>query len=163
MTNSNISKKTIRGIFYYMDRSYLLEQSKTTLNDVCIELFRETIFNDESLKRRIVDGACDLVAADRQRDSTDMAMLSSSIGMFHDLATYTSSYEPRLLAISQTYIADWAEENSSKRTLASYVDPVQSKPCIPVCSCDLAVRCRSVDGSTISHSRSECQQLAKKL
>jgi len=86
-----------------------------------VDLFRDTTFNDESLKSKVVDGACDLIAGDREQKTSDMAILRHAVSMFHDLATYTSSYEPRLLAASQTYIVKWAEETSSEQTLPGYV------------------------------------------
>jgi len=91
------------------------------LNDVCVQLFRDIIFNDDVLKPRIIDGACDLVSADRTTQTTDKATLRHAISMFHDLATYASSFEPRLLALSQTYIVRWADTTCQENELPDYV------------------------------------------
>ena len=85
-----------------------------------MHMFRDNIFNTEELKPRIIDGACDLIAADRMEQDLDRAILRRAIAMFHDLATYTSSFEPRMLAFSQTYVQQWAEEKSAG-ALADYV------------------------------------------
>lgn len=104
---------TIRCIFYYMDRSYMLQSSKTSLQDVAVKFFREQIFNNVTLKPKIVDGACDLVAADRMEQDMDSTILRQAIDMFHTLATYTTTFEPRMLALSQSYVIRWAEEKSA--------------------------------------------------
>lgn len=104
---------TIRCIFYYMDRSYLLQSSKSSLQDVAVQMFRDGISHNETLKPKIIDGACDLIAADRMEQDLDRSILRQAISMFHDLATYTNSFEPRMLAFSQLYVTQWAEEKSA--------------------------------------------------
>ncbi|KAK4997717.1 hypothetical protein LTR66_002914 [Elasticomyces elasticus] len=111
----------IRCIFYYMDRSYLLQTSKSSLYDIAVTLFRDLVFNSTAVKDRVVDGACDLIAADRMEQDLDQATFRQAIGIFHDLATYTSSFEPRMLGISQGYIAGWAERTSEESSLSDYV------------------------------------------
>ncbi|TKX26104.1 cullin-like protein 2 [Elsinoe australis] len=111
----------IRCIFYYMDRAYLLSNSKTNLHDVCVANFRDLVFQDPDLKSRTVDGACELISRDRKEQTVDRATLRSAINMFHELAVYTSTFEPRLLAISQKYIASWSETTSQERNLPEYV------------------------------------------
>ena len=96
-----------------MDRSYLLQSSKSSLQDVAVQLFRDGIFNTEELKQHIVDGACDLISADRMEQDMDRATLRQAISMFHDLAIYTNNFEPRMLAFSQNYVQAWTEEKSA--------------------------------------------------
>ena len=117
----NAQNTLIRGIFYYMDRSYLLQSSKTSLHEIFIQLFRDNIFNNPVLKPKIVDGACDLITTDRTDKGLDHSMLRQAIAMFHDLATYSNSFEPRLLALSQTYVRDLADKESSEKNVPEYV------------------------------------------
>ncbi|GAB7354196.1 hypothetical protein MBLNU459_g4747t1 [Dothideomycetes sp. NU459] len=133
----NAQTTLIRCIFYYMDRSYLLQSSKASLSDVAVQLFRDGVFNNETLNPKIIDGACDLISADRVERDLDTATLRQAINMFHDLATYTNSFEPRLLAKSQTYIVQWAEETSAEQQLSQYVKSSVQLMAREVERCDL--------------------------
>ncbi|THZ31198.1 Cullin-domain-containing protein [Aureobasidium pullulans] len=112
----------IRCIFYYMDRSYLLQTSRGSLQDVTIKIFRDNIFEDPDLKLAIIDGACDLISADRAGQELEPSHLSQAITMFHDLATYSTSFEPRMLASAQRYVVEWANEKSAEKPLPEYVN-----------------------------------------
>ncbi|THY00346.1 Cullin-domain-containing protein [Aureobasidium pullulans] len=112
----------IRCIFYYMDRSYLLQTSRGSLQDVTIKIFRDNIFEDPNLKLAIIDGACDLISADRAGQELEPSHLSQAITMFHDLATYSTSFEPRMLASAQRYVVEWANEKSAEKPLPEYVN-----------------------------------------
>nr|POF13561.1 cullin-4a [Quercus suber] len=112
---------TIRAIFFFMDRSYLLTSSKSTLAELTPQLFREFVFDNEILKFTIIDGACDLVAVDRQENGMDQDLFRQSIDMFHELATYTASFEPRLCGTTQDYIAAWSDDMIGQKTVPEYV------------------------------------------
>ncbi|KAJ9629728.1 hypothetical protein H2203_002109 [Taxawa tesnikishii (nom. ined.)] len=112
---------TIRHIFYYMDRSYLLQSSKASLHDTGVQLFRDMIFKTDHLASQVIDGACELISADRMQQDHDPAILKQSISMFHDLAVYTSNFEARMLALSQTYVQDWSKQMSEEEKLPDYV------------------------------------------
>ncbi|KAK5143705.1 hypothetical protein LTR04_001792 [Oleoguttula sp. CCFEE 6159] len=113
---------TVQSIFFFLDRAYLLQSSKPSIHDMAVTLFLNSIFEDPNLKSKIIDGACDLVAADRMEDSLDHSTFRKAIEMFHDLGTYTSTFEPRMLSLSQSYIAEWAEKTGKERDLAGYVN-----------------------------------------
>ena len=120
-----------------MDRSYLLQHSKTTLQDVCVQNFRDIIFNNDTLKSKTVDGACDLVEADRTGQELDTATFRQAIDMFHVLATYTSSFEPRLGALSQRFIMQWADREASERTVPEYVKASEDLMAKEMTRCEL--------------------------
>ena len=107
-------------IFCYLDRSYLLPRHES-LRDISIGLFRSTIFEHVKLNPRIVDGACDLVAADRVGGDLDGDMFKKTVDMFHDMHVYTEHFEPRLLELSQEYVMKWADAESEQRSLPEYV------------------------------------------
>ena len=107
-------------IFCYLDRSYLLQSSRS-LHEVAIELFRRIVFENDQLKTKIVMGACDLVDADRTGQTFDSSLLRDTIAMFHELSVYTSVFEPAFLEKSQSYIMTWSEQASSSKNLADYV------------------------------------------
>ncbi|KAF2742047.1 Cullin-domain-containing protein [Sporormia fimetaria CBS 119925] len=108
-------------IFCYLDRSYLLPK-RQSLHNVTIELFRSRIIEDARLKRQIIDGACDLIAVDREGKDLDRQTFQRAIDMFHHLVVYTKLFEPRMLEMSQQYVVKWAEQQSAEKDLAGYVD-----------------------------------------
>ena len=113
---------TIRAIFFFLDRSYLLSSSKPTLSELTPQVFREIIFNHASLKDKIIQGACDLVAADRtQAKELCEDLFKQAVDMFHELSTYTSSFEPRFLALTQDYVAEWSDNIIVEKSVPEYV------------------------------------------
>jgi cullin-4 len=112
----------IRSIYFFLDRSYLLSSSKTNLSDLTAKLFRELVFSNESLKPHIVEGACDLVATERQQKSgVDQDLFKRAVEMFHELTVYTASFEPRFLGHSQEFVDKWSTETSQEKTVPEYV------------------------------------------
>lgn len=104
-----------------MDRSYLLQSSKNSLETTGVQLFRDMVFKSPNLATQVTDGACELISADRMEQDLDRTTLRQAINMFHELATYTSNFEPRMLALSQSYITDWSERTSAESKLPDYV------------------------------------------
>ncbi|CAE7022636.1 hypothetical protein HRS9139_00921 [Pyrenophora teres f. teres] len=116
----NSQMKYLDWIFCYLDRAYLLPRHES-LREISIGLFRSIIFEHAKLNPRIVDGACDLVTADRVSNDLDGDMFSKTINMFHDMQVYTRHFEPRLMEVSQEYIVKWADTASSEKSLPDYV------------------------------------------
>lgn len=87
-------------------------------------LFRSHIFTDPSLKPKISQGACDLIAADRGTETTilpDPTLLRAAIELFHNLDVYTSEFEPLFINETEKFVASWAQREAGGY-LASYVD-----------------------------------------
>lgn len=113
---------TIRAIFFFLDRSYLLSSSKPTLESYTPQLFRKVVFRHEALQSKIVNGACDMVAADRSRaQALDQDLFRQTIDMFHALQVYTTSFEPRYLAISQRFVAEESNLVIGEKSVPQYV------------------------------------------
>lgn len=113
-----------RSIFFYLDRSYLIHAAHLpTLQELGTNLFRDHIFLNSSLRPKILQGACDLVAAERRNSlSADNGnLLCKAIDMFHALAVYTKYFEPKLLCDSEKYFASWAKQAVSSNDLAGFV------------------------------------------
>ncbi|KJX99288.1 ubiquitin ligase subunit CulD like protein [Zymoseptoria brevis] len=113
---------TIRAIFFFLDRSYLLSSSKPTLDQFIPQLFREVVFSNITLKPKIVDGICDLIMVDRTKpESLDQDLFKRSVDMLHSLSTYSASFEPSLLGRSQHFVAEWSDQMISEKTVPEYV------------------------------------------
>lgn len=122
----NAQSTTIRSIFSYLDRSFLLSSKEfQQINDLAITLFRRIIFGNSSARLNLgvktLVGMCELVDYDRKADSRfDPALLRDSITMLHVLNIYTKSFEPHFLRASRKYYEEFAEEQSSA-SLKSYI------------------------------------------
>lgn len=107
-------------IFCYMDRAYLLSKG-VSLQELAIDLFRTVILDDSQLKSKAINGACDLVEKDRDQRMPDNSTFRDAIEMFHDTATYTSAFEPRMLKHSQDFIVAWARRAKEEMEVPQYV------------------------------------------
>ncbi|KAI0481183.1 cullin-4A [Xylariaceae sp. FL0804] len=123
----NLQSTTIRSVFSYLDRSYLLNHKDLLqINDMAIWLFRRMAFVSvqsatPSPGSKVLAGMCDLIQYDRTGDSRfDASLLHDSISMLHVLNIYGKSFEPRFLKVSADYFRDFAEEQSAA-SLKSYI------------------------------------------
>jgi cullin-4 len=113
----------IRDIFYYLERTYLLAQSKK-LDDTSKEIFNEHVLGNEVLGSKALDGVCKLISNAREGSKLDVQTSSDAVRMFTELGLYHNTLEPRILAESQSYFDAWATKHTSINGLADYVTSV---------------------------------------
>jgi cullin-4 len=113
----------IRIIFYYLERTYLLSQSKK-LEDTSKEIFHKNVLSNEILNSKALGGMCELISIARGGTDLDVQTTKATVRMFSDLGLYHSSLEPRILEESQYYFDSWAKEHSSEEKLAGYVGSI---------------------------------------
>ena len=108
---------TVRWIFYYLDQSFLLHSKEyPVIREMGLIQFRQHIFNDPVLQPQVLQGACDLVEADRDEGrgmSADSSLLRNAIEFFHGLDVYTTGFEPLLVSESKKFFASWAQHEAS--------------------------------------------------
>ncbi|KAI1743699.1 ubiquitin ligase subunit CulD [Xylaria scruposa] len=116
----NAQSTTIRSVFSYLDRSFLLNNKDyQQINDLAISLFRKMAFvslqsSSTGPGAKSLAGMCELVDYDRRGDSRfDPALLRDSISMLHVLNIYGRSFEGRFLNESRAYLHGFAEELSA--------------------------------------------------
>ncbi|KAJ0425429.1 hypothetical protein BJY00DRAFT_298514 [Aspergillus carlsbadensis] len=116
---------TIRWVFYYLDQSFLLHSKELpVIREMGLIQFRQHVYADPALQPKILQGACDLVAADRNQEHSsvaDSSLLRNAIELFHGLDVYTSGFEPGLVIASNVFFTLWSQQEASGY-LASYVD-----------------------------------------
>ena len=120
--------KTIQSIFYYLDRAYLLNSTLlTSLQDLGTSQFGRIIFGHPSLQPKLLQGACDLIKRQRtgDQDSHDENLIKDAIQMFHSLKVYTQHFEPKLLADSEVFFSEYAEQTQGSNDVAGYVQVSQ--------------------------------------
>ncbi|KAF2863208.1 Cullin-domain-containing protein [Piedraia hortae CBS 480.64] len=114
---------TLRAIFAFLDRTYLLHaEDKDELHKFFPRLFREAIFSDSSLEKRVVQGTCDLVSAARSEQPYDFDLLKRAVDMFYRLEVYNSLFEPAVMELSRTYFVDWSNRMIVEKSVPDYVD-----------------------------------------
>lgn len=120
---------TIRSIFSYLDRAFLLNQKDLPqINDMTIALFRRACFKQSEATRNArlpgpdaIAGMCELVEYDRRGDPRfDSDLLKDAVSMVNVLNIYGKHFEPKLLSCSRAYFTEFAEERSAA-SLKSYI------------------------------------------
>ncbi|TQB75333.1 hypothetical protein MPDQ_003310 [Monascus purpureus] len=108
---------TVRCIFYYLDQSFLLHSKEfPVIREMGLNQFRVYIFSGAKLKGKVLQGACDLIEADRDGNSKwveDTSLLRSTIGLFHSLDVYVSDFEPLFISESKRYFSSWAQREAA--------------------------------------------------
>lgn len=128
---------TIRSIFFYLDRSYLLHSAQSSIEEMGIVEFRNHVFSDAVLKKMILQGACDLLRDARQEYElpNNNGLFQEAVKMFHVLAVYSKDFEPELMGESQRYFISWAKERATW-PLAEYVKRCQQLIDLETQRCD---------------------------
>ena len=116
--------ETIRSIFFYLDRSYLLHSSLPPIDQMGTTKFRDCIILESGIKLKLIEGACELVHADRHdnEEARNERLFRDAIKMFQSLTIYEDFYVPSLMADSEEYFSAWAEKSVTANNLAGYVE-----------------------------------------
>ena len=116
--------ETIRSIFFYLDRSYLLHSSLPPIDQMGTTKFRDCIILESGIKFKLIEGACELVHADRHdnEEARNERLFRDAIKMFQSLTIYEDFYVPSLMADSEEYFSAWAEKSVTANNLAGYVE-----------------------------------------
>ncbi|KAH0562716.1 hypothetical protein GP486_002621, partial [Trichoglossum hirsutum] len=129
---------TIRSIFFYMDRSYLLSSADASINDMGVAQFRIFIVSDTTLKGKVLRGMTNLFQYDRdnEQESLNTTLLSASVAMIHELGIYTVDFEPKFIASSQVYYSQLADSDGQSENLARYLEDTEKRFEKEVARCD---------------------------
>lgn len=76
----------IRGIFLYLDRTYVLQNSTiSSIWDMGLERFRRNIMNEKSIENRTVTGLLEFIARERMGEQVDRSLVKSLLRMLSNL------------------------------------------------------------------------------
>lgn len=86
--------------------------------------FCQHVFAHSSLRKGILQGAYDLLAADRKAslDHGTKDLLIGAVSMFHALGVYTKDFAPKVIGDSEEHLLLWADQKSCSLDLPGYVD-----------------------------------------
>jgi Cullin family/Cullin protein neddylation domain len=131
---------TIRSIFYYMDQTYLLRNHENpSITEMGHNFFEVHVFEDETLRPKIMQGVMELVELDRRSNADERIslLLKKSVAAFHDMGTYSSDFEPAFSKQCETFFDSWAVEEITKDTLADYANNSHGLLAREMTRCDL--------------------------
>ncbi len=135
----SLFQTTVRSIFFYLDRSYLLRSPALgSIDEMGIHQFRTHVYADSALQSRALQGAYDLLTTDRQGslEGDSRTLLIDAIKMFHMLGVYASDFEPKVVGDSEQYYNSWCESTSSSPEIAHYIEQCHNLMRLETSRCD---------------------------
>ncbi|KAK9804506.1 hypothetical protein WJX73_000815 [Symbiochloris irregularis] len=111
-TNHNKSMQMIRDILMYMDRIYVKHQHKACVQDLGLELWRDCVLRQPSIKPRLLATLLGLVRRERGGEVIDRSLMRASTLMLVDLGlpVYVEEFErPFLQATKEFYMVEAQE------------------------------------------------------
>lgn len=95
----------IRCIFLYLDRTYVMQNTKMrSLWAMGLHLFRTNLVESEcDVQGKTVTGMLVLIEKERQGENVDHSLIKEIVRMFSALKIYQSSFEPPFLEATQSF------------------------------------------------------------
>ncbi|KAL9627957.1 MAG: hypothetical protein Q9164_007439 [Protoblastenia rupestris] len=115
---------TIRSVFYYLDRSFLLRSAEhAPLDQFTVTQFRHHVVSQTNIVEQAVLGACQLASSRRKNlvDDDGLQLLKAAVKMFRVLDLYVSHFEPLYLRQIADHYSEWSADTIVKGGLATYV------------------------------------------
>ncbi|VDO40115.1 unnamed protein product [Brugia timori] len=79
----------IRSVFLYLDRTFVLHNPTViSLWDMGLEIFRDEVMNNESVRKRSVDGLLKMIEQEREGGHIDRLLIKSLLRMMTSLRVY---------------------------------------------------------------------------
>ncbi|XP_061691117.1 cullin-4B isoform X1 [Syngnathoides biaculeatus] len=118
----------IRGIFLFLDRTYVLQNSMLpSIWDMGLELFRFYIISDLKVQSKTIDGILLLIEMERSGEAIDRSLLRSLLSMLSDLQIYQDSFEQRFLEETNRLYAAEGQRLMQEREVPEYLHHVNKR------------------------------------
>lgn len=112
----------IRCIFLYLDRTYVLQHAQiSSIWDMGVEIFREQVIFNNSVKLKITESILDIISKERNGEKIDRMLLKNILRMLTDLAIYNDLFETKFLKESQQFYHMEGEKNIQEMSIAGYL------------------------------------------
>uniref|UniRef100_A0AAF5PJZ6 CULLIN_2 domain-containing protein n=1 Tax=Wuchereria bancrofti TaxID=6293 RepID=A0AAF5PJZ6_WUCBA len=89
----------VRSVFLYLDRTFVLHNSTVISLDMGLEIFRDEVMNNESVRKRSVDGLLKMIEQERK---IDRLLIKSLLRMMTNLRVYAEVFERKFLETACT-------------------------------------------------------------
>ncbi|KFH43225.1 Cullin-4A-like protein [Hapsidospora chrysogenum ATCC 11550] len=109
----------VRSTFSFLDRTYLLRDNHSSINDLAILYFRRMAFPSQdvaysySTGRKLLVAMCELIENDRRGKAFDALLLKGSLRMLYVLGVYERRFEPMFLEESRSFFREFAASHST--------------------------------------------------
>ncbi|XP_061895771.1 cullin-4B [Entelurus aequoreus] len=118
----------IRGIFLFLDRTYVLQNSMLpSIWDMGLELFRFYIISNLKVQSKTIDGILLLIERERNGEAIDRSLLRSLLSMLSDLQIYQDSFEQRFLEETNRLYAAEGQRLMQEREVPEYLHHVNKR------------------------------------
>ncbi|XP_051936420.1 cullin-4B [Hippocampus zosterae] len=118
----------IRGIFLFLDRTYVLQNSMLpSIWEMGLELFRFYIISDLKVQSKTIDGILLLIERERNGEAIDRSLLRSLLSMLSDLQIYQDSFEQRFLEETNRLYAAEGQRLMQEREVPEYLHHVNKR------------------------------------
>ncbi|KAA6417758.1 MAG: ubiquitin- cullin 4 [Trebouxia sp. A1-2] len=113
---------TIRSIFLYLDRTYVISDSAVrSIFDMGLQVFRLHLATHPEVEDKTVAGLLALIEAERNGETVDKALLKHLVRMFTSLGTYAGSFEEPFLAKTTQYYRQEGQQFMQESDVAEYL------------------------------------------
>ncbi|EFO23722.1 hypothetical protein LOAG_04763 [Loa loa] len=93
----------IRSVFLYLDRTFVLHNPTViSLWDMGLEIFRDEVMDNESVRKRSVDGLLKMIEQEREGGQIDRLLIKSLLRMMTSLRVYAEVFERKFLETTCT-------------------------------------------------------------
>lgn len=118
----------IRGIFLFLDRTYVLQNSTIlSLWDMSLELYRVHIISNKVVETRTVDGILLIIEKERNGEAVERHLLKSLLRMLSDLQIYEKSFSKKFLDATDVLYAAEGQRIMQDRDVPAYLHHVERR------------------------------------
>lgn len=119
---------TIRSIFLYLDRTFVLQSASTrSLWDMGLLIFRDHLVQHKQVENNTVSGILQLIEKERTGESVDRSLLKSLLRMFSALGLYGESFEKQFLAETSEFYASESSRLVQEVDVPTYFKHVEDR------------------------------------
>jgi len=118
---------TLRSVFLYLDRTYVMQTSKTSLWDMGLSIFRQHLSGRPEVGSKVRHGLLRLIEKERLGDQVERSLIHELLRMFHDLNMYSSHFESHFLQATTAFYTAEAAEHLHSSDVPTYVLHVRAR------------------------------------
>lgn len=104
LCDSRLSKLTIRSIFLYLDRTYVMSKTSVrSLWDLALLLFRNHVIKQADVGQRMLNAVLHQITRERNGDLIERSVIRTILRMLVSLQIYEESFEKVFLQRSKEF------------------------------------------------------------
>eukprot|EP00743_Colponemidia_sp_Colp-15_P004129 GILK01004457.1.p1 GENE.GILK01004457.1~~GILK01004457.1.p1 ORF type:complete len:721 (-),score=162.74 GILK01004457.1:108-2270(-) len=119
---------TIRSIFLYLDRTYVLQTVNVrSLWDMGLQLFRQHLSRYADVEKKIITGLLSLIQRERNGEAIDRLLVKSLLRMCSALQIYSDSFEKPFLEETNSFYAAEGVRILQQTDVSEYLKHVENR------------------------------------